>query len=171
VTPTPDQADPAFPDAGSHARDLALRWNTVAVHLMRRLRKVDLAIGLPTAQASALSILTFVGPHTVTELAGFEQIATPTMTRIVSALEARGLARRSRDAKDGRLVRVSATVEGRALIETGRLRRIERLQAAFAALSPAERTILGEAAQILLDLPAPDADAPSATHGERQEQV
>jgi DNA-binding MarR family transcriptional regulator len=160
VTPTPDQPAPAFPDADNDARALALRWNIVAVHLMRRLRKVDLAIGLPTAQASALSILTFAGPHTVTELADFEQIATPTMTRIVTALEARGLARRTRDPQDGRLVRVIATEEGRALIEAGRRRRIERLEAAFAALAPAERATLAGAAQILLDLPTPDVDAP-----------
>ncbi|MGE0544864.1 MAG: MarR family winged helix-turn-helix transcriptional regulator [Dehalococcoidia bacterium] len=171
MTPTSNQSAPVFPDADSGARDLALRWNTVAVHLMRRLRKVDLAIGLPTAQASALSILTFAGPHTVTELAGFEQIATPTMTRIVTALEARGLARRSRDAQDGRLVRVTATEEGRALIEAGRLRRIERLQAAFAALSPAERTTLAGAAQILLDLPTPDADASLTARDDHQGQM
>src|SRR5262245_20207001 len=137
---------------------IARRLNAAVVHLNRRLRRADMELGLPTAQASALTLLVAGGPHTVSELAGYESIAGPTMTRLVPALKGRGLARRIRDRNDLRRVHVEATPIGRALIERGRSHRIARLQRELAALSAAELHTLAEAAGLLLRLIARPLD-------------
>ena len=57
------------------------------------LRVVDREAGLTPARLSALSVLVFGGPCTLGRLARTEDVAGPTMTRIVDGLEL-GLARR-----------------------------------------------------------------------------
>src|SRR3954467_2258933 len=84
----------------SAAADLADRLHSAAIHLLRRLRRADTASGLPAPRLSALSVLVFGGPLTVSELAAAEQVRPPTMTRIIGALEAAGLAEREGDPKD-----------------------------------------------------------------------
>ena len=102
------------------------------------------------AQLSLLSVLVFGGaPRTVSELAAAGQVTLPTISRLVSALEARGLARRDPARSDGRSVVVSATPEGEALLQEGRRRRVRRLAEELARLPPQELKALGEAAEIL----------------------
>ena len=56
---------------------VADRLHSVAIHLLRRLRREDTASGLSTAQLSALSVLVFVGPQTLSALAATEQVRPP----------------------------------------------------------------------------------------------
>jgi DNA-binding MarR family transcriptional regulator len=53
----------------------------------------------------------------ITELAGLEGLAQPTMTILVKQLERRGLVRRERQADDGRVVLVNLTEAGSAALE------------------------------------------------------
>src|SRR5213594_598735 len=92
--------------------DAADRFHSAAIHALRHVRREDPSTGVPPAQLSALSVLVFGGPRTLGELAAAEQVRPPTMTRIVQALEAEGLVRRERDAKDGRVHRLHATAKG-----------------------------------------------------------
>lgn len=139
--------------AGEDPAALAFWWNSIGVHLVRRLRKADVAMGLPPAQASALSVLVFGGRHTLGELAAREQVTPPTMSRVVTGLERRGMARRVRDAADRRVVHVEATARGRQVMERGRTARVERLQRDLSALPADERAMLARAARIFLALP------------------
>jgi DNA-binding MarR family transcriptional regulator len=143
--------DPAAPDP-ARARALANRFNTIAIHLVRRLRRADETLGVPPARLSALSVLVFGGPHTLGALAAREQVAPPTMTHIVTGLEALGLARRVRDANDRRVVRVAATAKGRRVMERGRDQRVERLAGELRALGPDDLAALERAADILAGL-------------------
>ena len=70
--------------------ELADRLHSAAIHLLRGVRREDAAAGLPPAQLSALSVVVFGGPLTVGALAEAEQVRSPTMTRIVTALQTRG---------------------------------------------------------------------------------
>ena len=97
--------------------ELATALNSVAIHLVRRSRRADLALGVTPARLSALSVLVFGGPRTMQELADAEQVAGPTMSKLVAALVSDGLVRREPDASDRRAVRLSATAAGRRLIE------------------------------------------------------
>lgn len=134
---------------GDHSTDeLADRWHSLAIHLLRRLRREDVKAGLTGPRLSALSVIVFSGPITLGELAAAEQVRPPTMTRLVRALEAEGLVQRERDPSDGRIVRVRATSRGDGLLGEGRARRVRRLAAPLGDLAPAERATLRDAAEI-----------------------
>src|SRR3970040_1114579 len=108
------------------ADELADRIHSLAIHLLRRLRREDAKAGLTGPRLSALSVVVFGGPITLCELAAAEQVKPPTMTRLVRALEQEGLVRREKDPHDGRVSRLRATTKGDALLGEGRARRVRQ---------------------------------------------
>ena len=132
--------------------DIANRLNSAAIHLLRRISRDDGADGVTGARLSALSVLVYGGPQTVSELARREGVATPTMTRIVDALVRDGSVTRSPVASDRRQVLLEATEVGRRLMERGRARRIERLAGEIAALKPKQHKTLERALDVLESL-------------------
>src|SRR5947208_16949724 len=78
--------------------------HSAAIHLLRHVRVVDEEMGITPARASALSVLVFGGPRTVTELAHAEQVTTATMSRLVTAIERDALVRRDPPVDDARAV-------------------------------------------------------------------
>ena len=140
---------------------LAQQLHSVAIHLLRRLRRTDDQMGLSGPRAAALSVLVFGGPTSLAQLAKAEQVKPPTMARLVDALEAAGLARREADEKDLRAVRIQATPKGRKLLLEGRARRLRQLTGMLEGTTASERKSLAEAVstlQRLLQPPAPDQD-------------
>lgn len=131
------------------AERTADRLHSAAIHLLRRLRREDAKSGLSAPRLSALSVLVFGGALTLGELANVEQVRPPTMTRLVSALEADGLVTREPDANDGRLTRIRATPKGRTLLLRGRARRVSALAAEVRSLNEAERDAVARAVSIL----------------------
>src|SRR4051794_2504468 len=129
--------------------DLATEINSVAIHLVRRVRRTDVELGVPPAQLSALSVLVFGGEQTLSSLAAAEQIAAPTMTRIVQGLERRGLVRRRAHPEDGRATVIEATARGRRLMERGRSLRVAQLVAQLDDLTAAERDDLRRGVTLL----------------------
>jgi DNA-binding MarR family transcriptional regulator len=132
--------------------EIADRLHAAAIHLLRRVRRVDLAMGLTPARLSVLSVLVFSGPKTLGELAGIEQVSAPTMTRLVASLEREQLLRRAPDPHDRRVVRVTATPRAGRLMDRGRQARVRDLAHALDTLSADELSVLGRAAEILRDL-------------------
>jgi len=128
---------------------VADRLHSAAIHLLRRLRRQDDAMGLTPARASALSIMVFGGPVTLGQLAAAEQVSAPTTTRLVIGMERDGLVRREDDPNDGRVVWLHATAKGTRLLHQGRQRRVAALASEIAALDEAERTTLAAAADII----------------------
>ena len=145
--------EPAAPDDA--AVQVADRLHSAAIHLLRSLRREDDAVGLSAPRLSALSVVVFAGPITLGALAAAEQVRPPTMTRLVQALEAEGLVTRHADPADGRVVRIAATARGRRLLAAGRARRVAALARRLAALPPAERRSLAEAAELIERLATP----------------
>lgn len=133
-------------------RAVASRLHSAAIHLLRRLRTADVEAGITPAKLSALSVLVFGGPRSVTELAAAEQVAVPTMSRLVAALEERGLVTRRPDPSDGRAVRLRASAEGRRLLEEGRDRRLERLAGLLSRLERREVETVARSARLLESL-------------------
>jgi DNA-binding MarR family transcriptional regulator len=115
--------------------DIATRLNSVSIHLVRRSRSADTALGVPPGQLSALSVLVFGGERTIAELADAEQVTSPTMTRIVDGLERSSLAERRQHPRDARATLVRATAKGRRVMERGRRGRVELITALLADLS------------------------------------
>ena len=118
--------------------DVATRLNSVSIHLVRRARSADTALGVPPGQLSALSVLVFGGERTIAQLADAEQVTSPTMTRIVDGLEQASLAERRPHPQDGRATLVRATKKGRRIMERGRQRRVDLITGLLEPLSDGE---------------------------------
>jgi len=130
--------------------ELASRLRSSVARLGRRLRQEGMVNEEATpSQLTALATLFRTGPMTLGELAAAERVKPPTMTRIVAALEERGLVRREASAADGRVVHVIVTPDGRNAHEEYRKRRDAWLRAKLAKLSAPERHTLAWAAEIL----------------------
>jgi DNA-binding MarR family transcriptional regulator len=117
--------------------------------LNRRLRQTRPLGDLTQSQLSALTSLDLAGALTPRELADAERVRPPTMTRIVSRLEERGLLQRIPHPTDGRQVILSATESGRCVLAANRRARDAWLGSQIAALSDEERETLRRAAHIV----------------------
>ena len=82
-------------------------------------------------------------------LAAAEDVAAPTMTRIVDALQDAGLVRRRVRPGPGRPVEVSATAKGDRLMRRAADRRLDAIVTALQRLSDADRRRLATAAPVL----------------------
>jgi DNA-binding MarR family transcriptional regulator len=122
--------------------DLADRLHSAAVHLLRRVATVDPRSGLSPARLSALSVIVFGGPLTMTQLARAERVSPATISSTVNGLESAGLVSRSRTGPDARSVTVEATVAGREVLAEGRRRRVAVLAEDLGRLSAQDRQAL-----------------------------
>ncbi len=157
---------PASVAGDPERRALADGLHAVAIHLLRRLRREDEAMGLSPARASALSVLVFGGARSLRQLAQAEQVSAPTMSRMVAAMEAAGLVRRRPDPADARGVRIAATARGRRILEAGRARRLERLTALLEGVAAGDQAVLARAVVVLQGL-LREQGPPPATGRER----
>ncbi len=128
---------------------LAADLHAASLHLLRRLRTSDQELGITPARLSALSVLVFGGPCTLRQLADAEQVSPPTMSRIVAALEAQGLARRQPDPDDARAIRLTPTAQGRRTMLKGRRRRVAHLAHQLRALPERDLARLEAAVEVL----------------------
>jgi DNA-binding MarR family transcriptional regulator len=140
--------------------DLADRLHSVAIHLLRRVRREDERSGLGPARLSALSVIVFSAPLRISALAQAEQVRLPTMTPIVAALERDGLIARQADPSDARAILVRATPKGVKLMEEGRRRRIVAVAAALEQTSARDRATVAKAVEILERLVGPRSPWP-----------
>ena len=131
------------------------RLHSAAIHLLRSLRVEDRASGLSGPRLSALSVVVFAGPVTMSALALAEQVQPPTITKLVREMEQEGLVERVRDRNDRRVLMVRATARGRQLLEEGRRRRVVRLAAALEALPRRDRKLVARAAELIDRLARP----------------
>jgi DNA-binding MarR family transcriptional regulator len=118
------------------------------MRLSRRLRQ-EAGADITLSQLSALSTVERRGPVSLKELADVERITPPSMTRISTCLEERGLVMRTVDAADRRVARLAITDSGLELLAKTRSRRDAYLAARLQALAPAELATLTEALPIL----------------------
>ncbi|MEE8156703.1 MAG: MarR family transcriptional regulator [Gammaproteobacteria bacterium] len=127
--------------------------HSAAIHMLRRVRAEDRWTGLSGPRLSALSVIVFAGPVTVTGLAAAEQVRTPTISRLIADLEQEGLVKRVVGSEDKRVRVVTATEKGQRVLRQGRDRRVQKLADDLEALSNSDRKILARAAAILKNLP------------------
>lgn len=136
------------PTAARPDAELASRLRLVVYRLRRRLHR-EQAGDLTPSQASALSSVERLGPLTLGELSAVENVRPPTLTKVVAALEERGLVRRQVDPSDRRVSRVEATAEGSRLLNQNRSRLDAFLAGRLAALPADERAALERAVGVL----------------------
>jgi DNA-binding MarR family transcriptional regulator len=126
----------------SEIRQQAERLYVFVQHFGRRLREIDAQLDLSPARFSVLASLVFHGRANVGELAAFERVRRPSMTRLVRDMERADLVRRNSDPSDGRGVLVEATTKGRSFLERARRRKIEIVRQHLQAEDPGVRRAL-----------------------------
>jgi len=122
--------------------------------LARRLRVERAAQGMPESELSdtqfaALAALERHSGWTPGDLAEYEKVQPPSMTRVIAVLEDRGLVTRAPHTTDRRQVVLTVTEDGRAVVLRARRRRDEWLAKRLKELTPQERATLRAAAPIL----------------------
>jgi len=104
---------------------------------------------LPVGQLSVLGSLRRHGECTVGELAALERVQPPSMTRTVNCLADSGYVVRRKNLTDGRQVVVALSPQGEAVLAADRRRRDAWLAQRLRELTPAERSVLRQAAPLI----------------------
>ena len=99
--------------------------------------------------AATLATIAREGSLTLGELAAAEQVAPPTVTKVIAKLEAAGLVDRIVDPADRRVCRVALSPAGHEQVDENRSRRTAWLADRVAELSPDERDRLAELVDVL----------------------
>ncbi len=133
----------------SKTADLAAQLRGAVTRFHRRLRRERADTDLTLTQGSALTAVEQAGTMTPRGLAAAEGVRPPSMTKVIAALEERGLLHRAAHPTDGRQVILSLTPAGDALLRENRRLREAWLARQLATLTPAERGTLRDAAAIL----------------------
>ena len=128
--------------------ELVARTRLAVLRLSRRLRQ-EVTPGITPSQQSALAAIEVRGPLTLGELAAFENVQPPSISRIVANLEAAGLVERTTDADDRRVNLVRTTAKGRAELDQIRDQRNAWLAERLATLDDDERARLAAALDVL----------------------
>ena len=127
---------------------IAARLRLSATRLARILRR-QADTGLSPSQLSALATVEIHGPMTLGALAEHENVAPPSVTKVVNLLETQGLVGRETGANDRRVAMVSITREGARLLDESRRRKNEWLAERLARLEPDQRARLADALDVI----------------------
>jgi len=144
--PALDRSLPEDPQVGD---SLAADLRIALMRAVRRLRAERADAELSDGHYSVLAYLDRNGPSTPRQLATFERVQPPSMTRTIAALVDGGFAIRTDHPQDGRQVLVSLTDTGRHTVRETRRRRDGWLTRRLADLDPGERAVLTTATDIL----------------------
>jgi DNA-binding MarR family transcriptional regulator len=134
------------------ATETAIELMTAMIRLRARLRTESAPSAMPWtwSQLTTLARIAGDGPTTTSALAKAEHVRRQSMAETVAMLRKHELISTEEDPNDGRQTLLSATADGRALIESIPAAREAWLNVAIETLlEPAEREVLQEAAAIM----------------------
>jgi DNA-binding MarR family transcriptional regulator len=134
---------------GAEDTALASALRLSVVRLNRRLRGQRADQSVTLTQLAALSTLKAHGPLTPGELAAYEKVQPPSMTRVLAAVEERGLVVRRPHPSDGRQALVELTSAGWDLLAQEVRMREAWLSRKLAELSDEERAVLSAASELI----------------------
>src|SRR5262245_36991973 len=134
-------------DTRSHA-GLAIALRISITRLSRRLRAQRVE-SLSSTELAALGAVDRHGEMTPRDLAEHEKVRPPSMTRVITSLEAQGLMRRSPHPSDRRQVTRTVTDQGRELLKAERRHKEAWLAQQLRKLTSQEQATLRAAAPIL----------------------
>jgi DNA-binding MarR family transcriptional regulator len=138
--------------ASSAGAQLAGSLRGAVMRLARRLRseRADESLGL--SPLFALATIEAREPLTASALAKHERLQPSSLTRVIAALEERGLIARERNPDDARQTLLSTTAAGREVVGAERQRRQEWLAHLIDGLTEPEREALQAALPVLQKL-------------------
>jgi DNA-binding MarR family transcriptional regulator len=135
---------PADVDRSTEAERLRHGINRLA-RLLRQQDDGDLG----ATSTAALATVRKRGPVTLGELASLEQVAPPTMSKVVEKLEGRGFVSRRIDPHDRRVARVTITAAGTRYLDRSRARRSAWLAERLGELDPGQIAQLDSTIELL----------------------
>jgi DNA-binding MarR family transcriptional regulator len=141
------RVDATESNASSGTLESALRIAIMRFGRRLRTERSDNTLGL--SQLSALATLHRFGSLSPTALADIERIQPPSMTRVITGLEQRGLAVRKPHPTDRRQAVIAISEAGRAIVEEDQTRRQAWLSGVLERLTEDERVTLRAALPIL----------------------
>lgn len=147
TTTTPAPREPVTSDTAARLR--------LAIARLARFMRQQNQGGFSQNLTSALAALDTQGPLTLGELATVEQIAPPSITKIVEKLEHLGYVERTQDPGDRRVHRVAVTPAGHEQLERTRTLLTAWLAERLETLRPDERDQIATVLRILEHLAAP----------------
>ena len=148
VEPTAEADSGMSSSLPDRAAPTASRLRFAVARMARLLRQQDQTGFGPTVTA-ALATIEKHGPMTLGDIATREQVAPPSITKVVEKLVASGLVTRETDPNDRRSSLVRITRQGRRLLDTSRSKRTSWLAARIDALTADERMRLDAAMDVL----------------------
>jgi DNA-binding MarR family transcriptional regulator len=129
--------------------ELASVLRLAVLRTARRLRSQRVNTAVTLSQLSALATVGKCGPMSAGELANIERVQPPSMTKILSLLEAGEWVQRAPHPDDRRQSIISITQAGRDLLDAETRARDTWLATRLADFSPEELRLLSEAAAVL----------------------
>jgi len=135
-------------DAGL-ASTLRISVSRLARRLRAERQSAGLEPDLSDTQLAALAALERHSAMTPGELADHEKVQPPSMTRVITVLEERGLVVRAPHASDRRQVVLTVTDHGMEVVHQSRRLREAWLAKRLRELTPQERSALRAAAPVL----------------------
>ena len=129
--------------------EIANRLNSAAIHLLRRISRDDGADGLTGARLSALSVLVYGGPQTVSALARRERRGDPDHDPDRRRAVRDGIVTRTPVEGDRRQFLLAASEDGRQLTERGQPGGSSGWPGEVAALRPKQQKTLERSLEIL----------------------
>jgi DNA-binding MarR family transcriptional regulator len=112
-------------------------------------------LGVTDGQLLVLYTLDALGPLRVGQLAVATGMLSPGLSRMISAMQRRGLVARSPDAEDRRASVVSLAMDGRSIVDRHKGRLVAATARMLDALAPSEREEVVASAERIRELLAP----------------
>ena len=128
--------------------ELASHLRIAVARTARRLRQ-ESGTGLSPTLTAALATIERHGPLTPSELAARERVQRPTVTRLLTTLDALGLVARAADPGDRRSALITVTPAGSELLAAARTRKDAFLSERLERLGAEDRATLERAAALL----------------------
>ena len=129
--------------------ELAAQIRPALMRLNRRIRMENKVGPLTLTQISALTTVGIHGPLSAGDLAAYERVQPPSMTKVIAALEESGWVRRDAHPSDKRQAIIAITPRGVELLEHARRVGDAWLGAQLGRLTEVERDELRRLAPIL----------------------
>ncbi|HEY3594815.1 MAG TPA: MarR family transcriptional regulator [Polyangiaceae bacterium] len=117
----------------------------IAFALVTRAQRQQVRGKLTPVQLSALHKVEVYGPMRLGDLAAREQVAGPTMSRVVASLESAGLIRRDIDPTSARCSLVTVSRAGRQQLDAARRDHNDHMSCRLATLTAEHQRALSEA--------------------------
>lgn len=126
------------------ALDVYIKLTRAASSLLDRTNRHLANYNLTSSQFGVLEALYHLGPLSQVELSRKLLLSTANITTVLQNMEKGDLVRRERDARDQRIVRVSITEKGQALVEKILPEHVSAIVADVGVLTPEEQRTLAE---------------------------